>query len=58
MGASEWPERHMVVMGKKEDLDDRLSIGEMEMSFHLPAKARAVAKPLREDIRERFGKEG
>ena len=45
-------------MGKKEGLDDRLSSRAMERSLHLPAKVRAVARPLGEDIRERFGKEG
>lgn len=47
-----------MVMGKKEGLDDRLSIREMERSLHLPVKAKAVARTLREDIREKFGKEG
>lgn len=48
----------MIEMGKKEGLDDRLSSRVMERSLHLPVKVRTAASPLREDIRERFGKEG
>lgn len=45
-------------MGKKEGLDDTLISRVMGRSLHLPVKVKAVARALREDIGERFGKEG
>lgn len=42
---------------KKRGLNDRLSSRAMEASLHLPLKVRAMARPLREDIRERFAEE-
>lgn len=44
-------------VARKRGLSDRLNSRALERSLHLLLNARAMARPLREDIRERFGEE-
>ena len=48
----------MVETGKKKCLDERFGSRVIDRSLYLPVQVRAVSIPLREDIKERFGKEG